>query len=66
MNTTSGASSLEDVKKIVIEFFILKGMDLIGAMVMLAVGFVLARWVGQTLQKWLDKRPRRRPRPATP
>lgn len=46
---------MQDAKQTIINFFILKGVDIIGALIILAVGFLVARWIGNIVQRWLDK-----------
>ena len=47
---------MDDTKKVLIDFVILYGFQMIGAAIILAAGFLVARWVGKMLDRWLGRR----------
>src|SRR5260221_5576422 len=47
---------MEESKKILIDFFIRYGFQIVGAAIILGVGVVLARWVGSLLERWLGRK----------
>ena len=46
----------EQTQQKIIDFLVLKGFDICGALAILAVGYIIAQWIGNLLQKQLDKR----------
>ncbi len=40
----------------IVDFFLLYGLQIIGALIILAVGFLVARWLGRLVMAWLMKR----------
>jgi small conductance mechanosensitive channel len=48
--------SIQSIQEKLITFFLLKGVEIVGALIILLAGFVFARWLGNLLKKWLDKR----------
>ena len=47
---------MEDSKKILIDFFIRYGFQIIGAAIILGAGLVMARWVGRIIDRLLGRR----------
>jgi small-conductance mechanosensitive channel len=47
-------------KDLTLDLVIRYGFQLLGAAVILGVGFVLARWIGNLTNRWLDKRVKER------
>ena len=43
-----------NIKDTVVNFFVQYGIQLAGALIILAVGFVVSSWVGNVLQRWLE------------
>jgi small conductance mechanosensitive channel len=48
-------SRIEHVKDEFVKFAYAYGMQVIGAVIILIVGFMVSRWVGGALQRWLDR-----------
>lgn len=57
MNTTnSPAATLERMKEKVVDFATDYGIQIIGALLILAIGVIIAWWVGKSLIRWLEKK----------
>ncbi len=46
---------MDNAKQLIVNFFVLKGFDIIGTLIILGAGFFLSQWVGKVVQKWLQK-----------
>ncbi len=46
---------MDNAKQLIVNFFVLKGVDIIGTMIILGAGFFLSQWTGNVVQKWLQK-----------
>jgi small conductance mechanosensitive channel len=46
---------MEQWKTTIINFLTLYGFQVLGALVILAIGWVIARWTGGLTQRWLEK-----------
>lgn len=46
---------MEEAKKTIITFFVNYGKDVAGALIILAVGLFVARWLGRLLERWLER-----------
>jgi small conductance mechanosensitive channel len=53
---TNAFNSLDQIKTTLLNFILLKGVDVFAAVAMFIVGLLVARWVGRMLQQTLDKR----------
>ena len=47
---------MEQAKQTIINFFINYGMQIVGALIILGGGFIVARWLGKILQGWLERK----------
>jgi len=47
---------LENVKKVLADFFVNKSLDVFCALAILATGFLLARWIGNVITRALEKK----------
>lgn len=52
---TSASTSIQQVKSKLIDFATNYGMQVIGAIIILVIGFIFARWIGNLLGRWLEK-----------
>jgi small conductance mechanosensitive channel len=52
----AAASSIEEVQKKVVGFLTDYGIQIIGALIILAIGAFIARWVGRKADQWFSKR----------
>jgi small conductance mechanosensitive channel len=48
--------NFDRIKNTVIDFLTAKGLELLGAIVILAIGCVIAWWVGRALGRWMQKK----------
>ena len=48
--------SLEEIRRKVIDFLTEYGFQIVGALIILSIGVVIAWWLGRELQKWLEKK----------
>ena len=58
MNNTANtaAAAIDEVQKKVIGFLTDYGIQIIGALIILAIGALIARWVGRKADEWLGKK----------
>jgi small conductance mechanosensitive channel len=56
MNDTADKTinAIDRIKNTVIDFLTAYGFNIIGAVIILAIGFVIAWWTGRALKKWLE------------
>src|SRR2546428_11147885 len=47
---------MNNIQTIITNFFVQYGFQLVGALIILAVGFLVSSWVGSALQRWLEGR----------
>ena len=52
----TAASTLDEVQKKVVGFLTDYGIQIIGALIILAIGALIARWVGRKADQWFSKR----------
>jgi small conductance mechanosensitive channel len=58
MNDTANAaiSHLDQVETKIIDFLTEYGFQIIGAIIILAIGLIIAWWIGRALKKWLESK----------
>jgi small conductance mechanosensitive channel len=54
--TNQTLQTIDRVKNTVIDFLTAYGFNIIGALIILAIGVVIAWWVGRALQRWLESK----------
>ena len=52
----TAASTLDEVQKKVVGFLTDYGIQIIGALIILAIGALIARWIGRKADQWFSKR----------
>jgi small conductance mechanosensitive channel len=58
MNDTANQTiqTIDRIKNTVIDFLTAYGFNIIGALIILAIGMVIAWWLGRVLKKWLESK----------
>ena len=58
MNDTASAaiSHIDRIKNTIIDFLTVYGFQIIGAVIILSIGLIIAWWVGRALREWLEKK----------
>jgi small conductance mechanosensitive channel len=47
---------MEQAKQTIINFFVAYGIQIVGALIIIACGLIAARWLGNIVQRWLERK----------
>ena len=56
MSASAAISHLDQIETKIIDFLTDYGFQIIGALIILAIGLVIAWWIGRALRQWLEKK----------